>query len=157
MARADEGGRSEGAEVSIGLNAVIIAVTGESPRVLVVGDPAQQESQPHKALPSGPLDPELDLTLEKGLRGWVLEQTGLELGYVEQLYTFGDLNRVPPSWSGSTRFLSIAYLALVREAPPSTSALHRSKRSSSALIASLRFGRRHVVVPAPTLGAGPRP
>jgi hypothetical protein len=45
----------------------------------------------------------------------VREQTGLELGYVEQLYTFGDRNRDPSEFEGGPRLISVAYLALVRE------------------------------------------
>ncbi len=52
-----------------------------------------------------------DRTLELALRRLVREQTGRELGYVEQLYTFGDLSRDPRSPS---RTVSVAYLALVR-------------------------------------------
>ena len=43
------------------------------------------------------------------------EQTGLELGYVEQLYTFADRHRDPRERAGGPRMVSIAYLALVRE------------------------------------------
>ena len=43
------------------------------------------------------------------------EQTGLELGYVEQLYTFADRHRDPRERAGGPRVVSIAYLALVRE------------------------------------------
>jgi hypothetical protein len=71
--------------------------------------------RPAAALPFGPLDPAGHRTLELGLRAWVREQTGLELGYVEQLYTFGDRHRDPRERSGGPRLLSIAYLALVRE------------------------------------------
>jgi hypothetical protein len=101
----------------IGLNAVIVAVTGESPRVLTVRDSANTPDgrKGVAALPFGPLDPERDRTLERGVRGWVKEQTGLELGYVEQLYTFGDRHRDPIERQGGPRMLSIAYLALVRE------------------------------------------
>src|SRR5690606_6289392 len=103
--------------VTIGLNAVIIAVTDESPRILTIsgsrhGVTAQEELD---ALPFGPLDPEKDRTLEKGLRGWIREQTDLEIGYVEQLYTFGDRHRDPSERAGGPRVISIAYLALVRE------------------------------------------
>jgi hypothetical protein len=45
----------------------------------------------------------------------VREQTGLELGYVEQLYTFADRHRDPLELSGGPRAVSVAYLALVRE------------------------------------------
>ena len=66
----------------------------------------------HPALPFGPLDPAGHRTLELGLRDWVREQTGLELGYAEQLYTFGDRHRDPRERAGGPRVLSIAYLAL---------------------------------------------
>ncbi|HEX2029148.1 MAG TPA: hypothetical protein VHF25_14235 [Nitriliruptorales bacterium] len=103
----------------MGLNAVIITVTGGTPRVLTVTRPQvapdTDGGEPLDALPFGPLDPERDRTLELGLRRWVREQTGLELGYVEQLYTFGDRDRHP---AADARVLSIAYLALVHESPP---------------------------------------
>ena len=67
------------------------------------------------ALPYGPLHAERDKTLERCVRGWVSEQTGLELGYVEQLYTFGDRHRDPIERRGGPRVMSVAYLALVRE------------------------------------------
>lgn len=107
----------KGGAVTIGLNAVIVAVTDESPRVLTIsgsrhGVAAQEELD---ALPFGPLDPEKDRTLEKGLRGWIRERTGLDIGYVEQLYTFGDRHRDPSERAGGPRVVSIAYLALVRE------------------------------------------
>jgi hypothetical protein len=99
------------------LNAVIVAVTDEEPRLLTVerAEGAGAAPPPAAALPFGPLDPAGHRTLELGLRAWVREQTGLELGYVEQLYTFGDRHRDPRERSGGPRLLSIAYLALVRE------------------------------------------
>ncbi len=102
----------------VGLNAVIVAVTDEAPRLLTVeraehGLGAAGAGEP--ALPFGPLDPAGHHTLELGLRGWVSEQTGLELGYAEQLYTFGDRHRDPRERAGGPRVISIAYLALVRE------------------------------------------
>ncbi len=101
----------------IGLNAVIVAVTDENPRVLTVRsrDHILVAGRDDAALPYGPLDPVKDRTLERCLRGWVQEQTGLELGYVEQLYTFGDRHRDPVERKGGPRVISIAYLALVRE------------------------------------------
>ena len=74
---------------------------------------------PLDALPFGPFDPERDRTLELGLRRWVREKTGIEIGYVEQLYTFGNRNRDPGERRGGPRVISVAYLALVREGPPS--------------------------------------
>lgn len=96
--------------VEVSLDAVIVAVTDDQPRLLVVDD---AESLP--ALPSGSLELGTDVTLELGLRRCVLEQTGLEVGYVEQLYTFGDLDR---RLVRSIRPISVAYVALVRESPP---------------------------------------
>jgi len=101
--------------LAIGLNAVIVAVTEEVPRILTVRGPGRDTSAAEEALPFGPLDPESDRTLDRGLRRWVREQTGLEVGYVEQLYTFGDRFRDPREASGGPRVVSVAYLALVRE------------------------------------------
>lgn len=102
--------------VAIDLSAVILAVTGDTPRVLTVqpeaGDAWTGEAG---ALPRGPLDVRADRTLERGLRRWVAERTGLELGYVEQLYTFGDAGRDPRERAGGARVLTVGYLALVRE------------------------------------------
>ena len=104
--------------IVVGLNAVIVAVTDEEPRLLTVERSEHGMAGPgahEPALPFGPLDPAGHRTLELGLRAWVREQTGLELGYVEQLYTFADRHRDPRERAGGPRMVSIAYLALVRE------------------------------------------
>ena len=49
------------------------------------------------------------------MRSWVEQQTGLQLGYVEQLYTFGDRFRTAHMEAGTPWIISGAYLALVRE------------------------------------------
>ncbi len=100
--------------IIVDLNVVIAAVTREVPRILTV-----QRVERTEALASGVLDPAGDRTLELQLRTWVAEQTGLELGYVEQLYTFGDRNRGTHRGPGGPRVISIAYLALMRETPVS--------------------------------------
>ncbi|HVV26688.1 MAG TPA: hypothetical protein VHC40_01860 [Rhizomicrobium sp.] len=104
--------------VSIGLSVAIVAVESEQPSVLVVSHAGTQD-----ALPFGPFDPAHHRTLESGLRKWVGEQTKFDLGYTEQLYTFGDRGRHLPA-SGladaAARVVSVGYLALarqVREAP----------------------------------------
>ncbi len=111
-------------QVVIGLSAVIVAVTDEQPRVLTVNpaehalatrDLAIASEGSFSGLPFGPLDPSGDRTLELGLRSWVRQQTGLELGYAEQLYTFGDRDRLASLGADSPRVISVAYLALVRE------------------------------------------
>lgn len=51
------------------------------------------------------------------MRETVSKQTGIELGYLEQLYTFADKGRDPREGSGGSRVLSVAYLALLQEGP----------------------------------------
>jgi hypothetical protein len=95
--------------VAINLAAVVAAVTDEEPRVLTV--PAGGDV-PYPGIPSGPLSDE-DATLERALRHWILDQAGIEVGYVEQLYTFGDRDR---GTTAGPRNVAVAYLALVHEA-----------------------------------------
>ena len=116
------------AQTEIGLNAAIVAVTEETPRILTVRSEAMPPmahpeilgnwADSHFALPSGPFEAATHRTLDLGLRRWVEEQAGLTLGYVEQLYTFADRHRDPRELVGGPRIVSIGYLALVREAPP---------------------------------------
>src|SRR5207244_13632300 len=105
--------RGRGAALSIRLSAAIVTATVDEPRVLTV----RIGREPVEALPSGPLEVE-HRTLEVGLRAWVERQTGQRLGYVEQLYTFGDRDRVETGEARAGRALTVAYLALVREARP---------------------------------------
>jgi hypothetical protein len=100
--------------VSIGLSAAIVAVEADRPSVLVVAHEGSED-----ALPFGPFDPAHHRTLESGLHKWVGEQTKFDLGYTEQLYTFGDKGRHQSLGAGG-RVVSVGYLALtrlVREAP----------------------------------------
>jgi hypothetical protein len=113
-----------GAALSIGLNAVIVAATAQGPRVLTIRyrqEAAGGSADAIEALPAGPLEAE-HRTLEIGLRAWVERQTSQKLGYVEQLYTFGDRDRMASGDDAGVRALTVAYLALVREARPAGSA-----------------------------------
>lgn len=122
-------------DIAIGLNAVIVAVEKDQPKVLTLrhttetllaqqgavpqrdrrsGVPTLRGDDNREALPFGPFDPQLHRTFEEGLRTWVEDQTDQELGYVEQLYTFGDQGRVPGEESGGPRVISISYLGLVQ-------------------------------------------
>lgn len=101
--------------ISVGLCAVVVAVTQDEPQVLVIRPGAGAPD----ALPAGPLQAQ-HRALEAGLRSWVERQAGQTLGYVEQLYTFGDLHRHGHE-QASSRALSIGYLALVRAARPAAS------------------------------------
>ena len=95
--------------VQIGLSVAIVSVAGYTPRVLAVHRAGQVD-----ALPFGPFDPLSHRTLELGLRSWVEEQTYLQLGYVEQLYTFGDRGRHLLRHDEAQRVVSVGYLALTR-------------------------------------------
>ena len=120
--------------VLVELGAVLVAVQDQSPRVLVrLGERIGVEKARSvergfdvagDALPSGQFDPQKHRTLEIGLRAFVHEQTGMELGYAEQLYTFGDRGRHPVEREGGARILSVGYLALSHssrgEAPDGT-------------------------------------
>ncbi len=102
----------------IGLNAVIMAARDDRPLALVIERPGAPA-----ALPFGSFEPEGHRTFELALRDFVKDQTGFELGYVEQLYTFGDRGREAPlaalAGAGHARVISVGYLGLAREpAPP---------------------------------------
>jgi hypothetical protein len=99
--------------ISIGLSAAIVSVEQEHPLVLVVAHDGLED-----ALPFGPFNPVTQRTLESGLRKWVGEQTRFDLGYTEQLYTFGDRGRHSPSPDDGTRVVSVGYLALTRPGKP---------------------------------------
>lgn len=90
--------------VTAELVAVLAAVTHGTPRVLT--------TECARALPAGPFQP-AHRSLQSGLRAWVEAQTHHPLGYVEQLYTFADQDRVDRS---GMRVISVSYLGLTREA-----------------------------------------
>ncbi len=100
-------------KIELGLNAAIVTVREQQPHILVVR-PGTTGSGAWDALPFGTFAPRAHRTLEIGLREWVKRQTGLELGYVEQLYTFGDRGR--HAEPGGAHTLSVGYLALTRGA-----------------------------------------
>jgi hypothetical protein len=103
--------------VVIGLSAVIIALRGGEARVLTVRphDARTDQTSVLEGLPFGPFEPEGQRTFELALRDYVTNQTRFELGYVEQLYTFGDKGRDAPLadvGAGVARVISVGYLAL---------------------------------------------
>ena len=100
--------------VRIGLSAVVIALRdGKACVLTTTGDDGSA------ALPFGPFDPARDRTFELALRAFVTAQTGFRLGFVEQLYTFGDLGRASPRATPGPdrhREVSVGYLALTADA-----------------------------------------
>ena len=111
------------AAVSLGLNAAIVSIDREQPQILVIQPPLSPEhsAPPPKQwdmLPFGPFSPRDHRTLEIGLRAWVRAQTGLDLGYVDQLYTFGDRGRHAGPGDVGPHIVSIGYLALTEAHEP---------------------------------------
>src|SRR6187397_315401 len=84
-------------QIELGLNAAIVTVREQQPHILVVRS-GTAGTDPWDALPFGPFAPRAHRTLE--------------IGYVEQLYTFGDRGR--HAEPGGQHTLSVGYLALTR-------------------------------------------
>jgi hypothetical protein len=93
-----------GQVVTAELLAVVVALVEGRPSVLTLGEPPR--------LPAGPLLAS-HRSLQAATRAWVEEQTGRRLGYLEQLYTFADLDR-----DGGGRRISISYLGLTTAGEP---------------------------------------
>jgi len=108
--------------IEIGLTAAIVAVEGNEPTVLIAPGSGPDDLA---GLPFGPFDALAHRTFEIGLRAWVQEQAGLHLGYVEQLYTFGDRGRHTAPSDTDVHVASIGYLALTRAA-------HNTQRAPGA-------------------------
>jgi hypothetical protein len=106
-----QGATRETGGIELGLNAAIVSVRDYQPHIVCV-DARDTDGAVRDSLPFGPFTPLEHRTLEIGLRAWVEEQTGLELGYVEQLYTFGDRGRHARESDVGPHMVSIGYLAL---------------------------------------------
>lgn len=102
---------SEAATIGVGLSAAVVAVEGDVPEILVAHPPGATAAL---GLPSGPFEPLRHRTLEIALRTSIAEQTALDVGYVEQLYTFGDRGRGAAPGDEGPHVVSIGYLALTR-------------------------------------------
>ncbi len=94
--------------LAINLTAAIVALCDDEPLILTLS------SESLAALPSGEFDPLRHRTFEIALRAFVAAQTGAPLGYVEQLYTFGDRGRHARLGDRDPHIVSIGYLALTR-------------------------------------------
>src|SRR5271170_7758917 len=102
-------------DVVIGLSAVVIAIKDGEAVALTVRPRDHGQPSPLEGLPFGPFDPDGHRTFELAMREFVTRQTRFELGFVEQLYTFGDKGREAPLadvGAGAARVISVGYLAL---------------------------------------------
>lgn len=95
-------------EIVVELSAVLVGLAGQG-----------RHTQPHVLMAPGPdlpsfaFDPDKHRTLERAIRHWVERETGLRLGFVEQLYTFGDRARGAAQSESAPHAVSIGYLAVV--------------------------------------------
>lgn len=111
--------------IEIGLAAAIVAVERGQPQILV-GESVSEED----GLPYGSFDPLKHRTLEIALRDFVVTQTGLTLGYVEQLYTFADRGRHTRPDDHAPHVVSIGYLALTRVEGGTSQAMRQARFKS---------------------------
>lgn len=109
--------------IEIDLNAAIVAVEARQPQILVV---RSNDSGDPDGLPFGPFDPLIHRTFETGLRAWISEQTARKVGYVEQLYTFGDHGRHADPGDAGPHLVSVGYLALTRPSQDSSRAFAKA-------------------------------
>ncbi|NTS30066.1 Uncharacterized conserved protein [Phyllobacterium sp. YR620] len=109
--------------VEINLSAAIAAVANNDPLILTT---ASSDDIERDELPFGPFNPLEHRTFEAGLREWVAEQTPLRLGYVEQLYTFGDRGRHKTAEDRDLHIVSVGYLALTRITDDNKESLRKS-------------------------------
>lgn len=105
--------------VIIGLSAVVVGASEGGPQVLL------SESGSALGLPFGSFDPVGHRTFELAVRDFVTTQTGFAVGFVEQLYTFGDKGREAPlanmgQSDSDLRVVSVGYLALAGEVASGT-------------------------------------
>jgi len=107
--------------VVISLEAILLTIIADEPYVLTVSS-TDFLRELHVTLdhdpwhgrcgfPAGLLDPTQLTALERLVHARVVRQTGVHPGYLEQLYTFADPERMPGDDHG-LRLISIAYLGL---------------------------------------------
>jgi len=92
------------------VDAVVFGLSADDCRLMILLIKRGREGEPyfnHWALPGGFIN--MDEDLDESFRRELVEETGVTLTYVEQLYTFGRPGRDPRG-----RVISTAYLALVR-------------------------------------------
>lgn len=99
------------AEVLIDISTALIRVDDETVQCRVICDADGAADR----LPFGAFLPDQHRTMEIALRQLVLQQIGVELGHVEQLYTFADQGRNAPGQADAQHIVSVGYLALTNQ------------------------------------------
>ncbi|MFO1518405.1 MAG: NUDIX domain-containing protein [bacterium] len=111
----------EYARPALTVDAVVFGYTGEELQVLLI-ERGEKPFQGKWALPGGFV--RMEETLEEAVARELKEETGLEKIFLEQLYTFGRVDRDPRD-----RTVSVAYFALVK---PSAYALQPATDAKDA-------------------------
>jgi hypothetical protein len=111
--------------VQLSLTAAIVAVIKDEPMVRVVADAVEPGNRLSglDCLPHGEFEPEKHSTLESALRACAHQQTGLDVGYLEQLYTFAD--GTTEGSAPKEAHISIGYLALTHPNGDATDGVSR--------------------------------
>jgi hypothetical protein len=126
-------------DLEIDLAAAIVAMHDHVPHILVATKSNGNSADKSLGLPSGPFHPLSHRTFEIGLRQFVTEQTGFSIGYVEQLYTFGDRGRHAMPSDLGPHIVSVGYLALTHMSPRNVRAENVVAQSDATFVPWYRF------------------
>jgi 8-oxo-dGTP diphosphatase len=94
-------------QIKVSVDAVVFGYTSEEGLTLLLIKRGIAPFKEHWALPGGLVMNQE--TLEEAVTRELIEETGVSINYLEQLYTFGNLNRDPRN-----RVVSVAYYGLVK-------------------------------------------
>ena len=108
--------------VAVALTGAVLAVRAAEPVVAVI--PAERAGD--ESLPCGTFLPGEHRTLEGGVRSWVQAQTGVELGFLEQLCTLGARSRAEHRPARTSSPSAISPLSAPRQCNDRTRATWRS-------------------------------
>ena len=98
--------------IEVGLTAAIVAVEAEEPRILVAADPPR--ATPARGCRSARSIRCRTAPSRSACANGCKQQTAFTVGYVEQLYTFGDRGRHARPGDTGPHMISVGYLALTR-------------------------------------------
>ena len=101
--------------ILIDISTAIMRVSDDQLQCRMVEHETDQATTPPR-LPFGPFMPNQHRTMEIGVRQWVREQVGVDLGHVEQLYTFADQGRHIRDTAKDMHVVSVGYLTLTNQA-----------------------------------------
>ena len=100
----------------IDISTAIMRVSDNELQCRVIdGDKGARDASPPPRLPFGPFMPNQHRTMEISVRQWVREQVGVDLGHVEQLYTFADQGRHIRDTAKDQHVVSVGYLTLTNQ------------------------------------------